>query len=67
MNLIKLKNEHNDDIAINVEQIRAFYQYRTSSGVSTTSLVEVDVGSAQPVIVKKSFTDFLNLVKKHNG
>lgn len=66
MNLIRLKNEYHDDIAINVEEIRAFYPYRTSSGVST-SLVEVDVGSAQPVIVKKSFTDFLNLVNKHNG
>ncbi|HHF6641903.1 TPA: hypothetical protein ACPP64_001487 [Haemophilus influenzae] len=66
MNLIRLKNEHHDDIAINVEQIRAFYPYRTSSGVFT-SLVEVDVGSAQPVIVKESFIDFLNLVNKHNG
>lgn len=66
MNLIRLQNVHGDDIAINVEQIRAFYPYRTYSGVST-SLVEVDVGSAQPLIVKKSFIDFLNLVNKHNG
>lgn len=66
MNLIRLQNKHNDNIAINVEQIRAFYPYRTPLGVNT-SLVEVDVGSAQPLIVKKSFTDFLKLVNEHNG
>ena len=62
MKLIIAKDIKNNDIAINVDEIRAFYQYINKDGIRESSIVEVDVGSPKTLLVKKTFLEFKRLI-----
>lgn len=62
MKLIIAKDIKNNDIAINVDEIRAFYQYINKDGIRESYIIEVDVGSPKTLLVKKSFLEFKKLI-----
>lgn len=64
MKLITAKDIKNNDIAINVNEIRAFYQYINKDGIRESSIIEVDVGSPKTLLVKATFIQFRDLIYK---
>lgn len=64
MRLIQAKDAEGSDIAINANEIRAFYQPINSKGIRETAIVAVDIGSPNILFVKKTFLEFKGMVEK---
>ncbi|OBX86493.1 hypothetical protein [Haemophilus haemolyticus] len=64
MKLILTKDAEGSDIAINANEIKAFYQPINERGIRETGIVAVDVGSPNILYVKKSFGEFRMLVER---
>lgn len=64
MKLIQAKDEKGSDIAINANEIRAFYQPINAKGIRETAIVAVDVGSPNILFVKKSFGEFKMMIER---
>ncbi len=64
MKLVTVKNVNNQEVAINVEHIRAFYPYRNSEGITSTSQIEVDIGSIKNIIIKSTMNEFKSKIKR---
>ncbi len=64
MRLIQAKDAEGSDIAINANEIRAFYQPINSKGIRETAIVAVDVGSPNILFVKKSFVEFKMMIER---
>lgn len=64
MRLIQARDAKGSDIAINVDEIRAFYQPINERGIRETTIVAVDVGSPNILYIKKSFGEFKSLIER---